>query len=288
MPQTSPEHKARLAVVYLCWLPYGIEYLKRFIDSYKLHPAGADHNLVIVFNGTAQKESHEFVRYANENLPSFTPLELEGGQDIDAYFFAASQLKEDRILFLNSFAEFTAGDWLKKYNSVFESEPQTGVVGATGSYQSFYSDVLRKPFGWEKGKGFDYNFKKYKLFIKAFLYWRWLIASFPNPHVRTNAFMIGRTLFLSLKHRKLNRKFDAYLFESGRRSLTNQVLAKDYKVWLIDKEGRAYAPPHWRDSRTFWWSEQEGALVTDNQTEYYAKNAHTAHGQYLRHISWGA
>ncbi len=288
MPQTSPKQTASLAVVYLCWLPYGLEYLKRFIASYKTHSAGAGHKLVILFNGTGQKAGTELFQYANENLPPFTSLELEDGQDIDAYFFAASQLKEDRILFLNSFAEFTADDWLKKYNSVFESEPQTGVVGATGSYQSLYNDVFRQPFAWERSKGFNHNFKKYKLFIKNFLYWRWLIAPFPNPHVRTNAFMVPRQLFLSLKRRKLNRKFDAYLFESGRRSLTNQVLKKGLKVWLVDKEGRAYAPPHWRDSRTFWWSDQEGALVTDNQTEYYAKNALTAYGQYLRHISWGA
>jgi len=285
MPNTPPEQRPGVAVVYLSWLPYGIAYLDRFLASYRAHTAGLPHRLYILFNGTALSPDLEAFR-ARAAAVDHVELELASGQDIDAYFFAAAQVKEERILFLNTYSQFTSGNWLKKFDGIYTSGEKIGLVGATASHQSLYSTVFQQSKGWEGSKGFTHNFRKYKLFIKALFYWRLLIPPFPNLHVRTNAFFIARELFLSLKHKKLSRKFDAYLFESGRQSLTRQVLAKGYEARVVDANGQGYALSGARASRTFWMGEQEGALVTDNQTELYA-GADEAYRQYLRRISWG-
>ena len=285
MPHTPPEHRPGVAVVYLSWLPYGIDYLDRFLNSYRAHAAGLPHRLYILFNGTALSSDLATFR-ARAAAIDHIALELPAGQDIDAYFFAAAQVKEERILFLNTYSRFTSDNWLANFHRVYKSTDKIGLVGATASHQSLYSTVFQQPKGWEGSKGFNHNFRKYKLFVKAFFYWRLLIPPFPNPHIRTNAFFIARDLFLSLKHKKLSRKFDAYLFESGRQSLTRQVLAKGYEARVVDANGQGYALFGARASRTFWTGEQEGALVTDNQTELYA-GADEAYRQYLRRISWG-
>lgn len=40
------------AVVHLVWAPLGPAPLRDFLRSYRAHPAGAEHELVILLNGT--------------------------------------------------------------------------------------------------------------------------------------------------------------------------------------------------------------------------------------------
>ena len=63
---------------------------------------------------------------------------------------------------------------------------------------------------------------------------------------------------------------DAYLFESGHRSLTRQVLGRGLAVVVVDREGMAYEPADWPSGRTLWQGDQEGLLIADNQTRSYA------------------
>ena len=137
------------------------------------------------------------------------------------------------------------------YRKAFQNN--TGIISATGSFQSHYSLVFQKnKWSYESSNGYIHNFRKYKLFFKAFFYWRFLFKPFPNPHIRTNAFMIKRELFLSIKRAVVKDKMDAYCFESGRKGLTNQLLTKGYKTLILDKSGNTYEPDQWYQSKTFW------------------------------------
>ncbi len=279
--------KNKIAVVYLSWLPYGPGYLEAFADSYLQHPAGAAHELIILFNGAPEQQVlQDYHQVLQKKGIDYTSLRLPDGQDIDAYFYAARELDAELVLFLNTYSVILYDQWLKKYLDTFGS-PTVALTGATASNQSYYSTVFSQhPFHWEAAKGWRYNYRKYKLFIKTWLYWSFLFKPFPNPHIRTNAFMVRRELFLNLYKGPIRSKFRAYVFENGRKGLTNLLLQKGYTVVLIDKFGRQYTVDKWRSSNTYWNSEQENLLVSDNQTIKYAA-ASPDEKKHYQFLAWG-
>jgi hypothetical protein len=109
---------------------------------------------------------------------------------------------------------------------------------------------------------------------------------FPAHHVRTNAFMVDRELFTSLEMRPINRKMDAYLMESGRRSFTRQVQKRGLRTLVLARDGAVYEPERWHLSRTLWQRDQEGLLVADNQTRSYA-NGGLERRRVLSTMAWG-
>ena len=287
MPIALQENN-KTAVVYLVWIPYGLGLFKNFIRSYQQFIPGAIHQLVLLFNGVNQEEDTiPYITYARESNLKFETLSLDNGQDIEAYFFAAGKLSVEFILFLNSYAEILSSDWLKKYAQAFEKQPGTGIVGSSGSMQSYYSSVFQKNTRyWEKTKGFYYNFRKYKLFIKAFVIWRFLFKPFPNPSIRTNAFMVRRTDFLKIYPGRVNSKFRAYRFESGKKSMTNYFIRNGMRPLIIDKKGKTYEIEDWVKSSTFWIDNQENLLVSDNQTEIYRKSGKEER-KLMTKLAWG-
>lgn len=289
MLQVSHKADQTVSVVYLSWLPYGIGHLEKFIRSYKLYAAGYPHKLVIVFNGKSVGHPDpvdSFIAFLDDNNVSPDAiLHIENAQDIAAYRFAAAKVETDLVLFLNTYAEIKSSDWLMKYVRAFSGD--VGIVGSSGSYQSYYSSVFQKhSFLWESKKGFAYNYKKYKLFIKTFLYWRFLFRPFPNPHIRTSAFMVRPMEFLCMNAGSLHSKFKAYLFENGRRSLTNHYLEKGLKPLVIGKNGNIYGVAEWKQSHTFWIADQENLLIEDNQTKLFDEQD-KAEKNNMTQLAWG-
>ena len=276
-------------VLYLVWLPYGIDHFKAFIESYCSYNASCSHQLVIVFNGLTvehRNKPEEYISYLEDRqVKAHQYLYFENGQDINIYQRAAKDIQTKHILFLNTYSRILADDWLKHYVDNFDDH--TGVISASGSWQSYYSSVYQKhPVKWEQAKGFLYNFRKYKLFIKAFFYWRFLFKPFPNPHIRTNAFMVKVRDFLEMKTAAVNTKFGAYQFENGRRSLTDFYMAKGLKVLVVDKYGKIFQPSEWKKSSTFWIDNQENLLVSDNQTRIY-ETATAEEKKQMGWLAWG-
>ncbi len=276
-------------VVYLAWLPYGIAHFKVFIDSYKKYDSGYSHELVIVFNGLASDNPNkpdEYIEYIRtKGVEPGKIFYFQDGQDIAIYKQTAAALEAEFILFLNTYSELLSSDWLKSYAEAFDGK--TGLVSASGSFQSYYSSVFQKnTFWWEFSKPFLYNFRKYKLFLKAFFYWRFLFKPFPNPHIRTNAFMIKRTVFLEMKTGPVDSKFKAYQFENGRKSLTCFCLSKGLKVLVVNKYGKTFEQDKWKESATFWMNNQENLLVSDNQTRIY-ETATEIEKKEMTWLAWG-
>lgn len=277
-----------IAIIHLIWVPYGTGLFEQFVASYCKYKAGYKHQLILLFNGVQQHdELAPYIDIANKNNLSYRTIVCSGfNQDITAYYWAAEQIDNSYILFLNSYCELQADNWLACF-SRHVNNSKVGIIGATGSWQSYSSTVFQtNPLRWEKDKTRTENFGKYKLFIKALLYWKFLFPAFPNPHIRTNGFMIKRTLLLSCKKGKLKTKFQAYLFESGKNSLSRQIIAKGLNIFIIDKSGNLYEIENWNKSSIFWSSNQENLLITDNQTKLYS-NGDTSLKRKLARLAWG-
>src|SRR5580700_9870797 len=105
-----------LAVVHLVWMPLGVEEFRAFVRSYLEHPAGCEHDLVILFNGVAEEGDtapwHAVLREAGIRCHSYY---LSSGMDIEAYHWIAARLQHRYVLFLNSYSRLLADQWGRYY-----------------------------------------------------------------------------------------------------------------------------------------------------------------------------
>ena len=282
--------KNDLSVIFLMWVPYGQDYLISFIESYLKFKPGVEHNLVILFNGCKEPEViNPYLDFLKSRKIDFAYLQLESGQDIAAYHWAASQLDTEYVLFFNTYSEIQYDNWGRNYLNAIKKK-NVGCVGATGSWLSWFS------YGFQRAKFLLSNnltirqnlpyfeAKKIKItslsiviparitllgaLIKSIVKYN-NFPKYPNPHLRTNAFIIKRELWLSLDFPGLDDKKQAHQFESGANSLTKQVLKSGKSVLVMNKHGELFEPEFWNKSKTLWSQGQRDLLVTDNFTKQY-------------------
>ena len=302
---------ADIGVVYLYRFSEGELPPRAFLNSYRAHPAGVDHDLHVIFKGFPDASTLSSARTVFADL-LINPIELDDtGFDVGSYFAAAKVVSNRRLVFFNTFTELLADDWLKKFDAAL-SLPEAGLVGATGSWQSrssYYEAIIgmawarvrhllrrltefaarrRHPKesqdvrvggedaqdaqGVDKrriialvGRGFNrlFRFDRYLMYLCHY-------ARYPNPHVRTNAFMIERDRFLSLRAPSFKKKYGVYKFESGRQSMTKQIVAQGLKPVVVGSNGKFYKISEWKSSSTFWVNEQANLIAADNRTRQYA------------------
>jgi hypothetical protein len=279
--QLSSSPALGVGLVHLVWAPLGPEPLRAFLRSYETHPAGADHELVILLNGAqeAPQDAPRDRRDADQLDASraVAPLtratlaaELSGVAhrlielerpllDLAAYGEAARRLEHARLCFLNSYSAILADDWLGHLACACEL-PDVGLAGATGSWESRAALVHGSALHWA------YQLAKLPTKRRAF-------PRFPNPHIRTTAFMLRRDLALTLGLERARDKDAAYLLESGRRSITRQVQARDLRAVVVGRDGHVYDFAQWPHSRTYRGGEQANLLVADNRTSDWQRAA---------------
>lgn len=242
-----------IAVVHLVWGPLGPVPVREFLASYRRHAAGAEHELVMLFNGVTSEQRPALE--AELEGTEHRSLELtEPVQDLAAYAQAAERLEHERLCFLNSYSMVLARDWLAKLAHALD-QPDAGLVGATGSWES-KSELV--------GGGLKHwIYQLVKLRERRREYPR-----FPNPHIRTTAFMLERNMLLELDLdlEPSHHKNTAYLLESGRHSITRQIQARGLHTVVVGADGHAYDVEDWARSGTFRSREQRNLLVADNRT----------------------
>jgi hypothetical protein len=277
----------KVSVVYLIWIPYGVELFRDFAVSYKKYNSGFEHRLILLFNGVNSLDDiNPFHAVAKQFDLSYDSFCKQNDQDLETYFWLAEQFNSSYFLFLNSFSLILDNNWLLKLIKHMD-DPKVGIISPSGSYQSYCNTVFfNNSWKWDNNKSLKENYLKYKLLIKAIFYWRFLFPSFPNPHIRTNAFLISRKLFLSLKRKKIKNKFMAYQLESGYNSITRQINKKGYEALIVDKNGEAYKITEWNKANIFWKGNQEDLLIDDKQTEYY-RSSNNATKNKLNQLAWG-
>ncbi|HUN78407.1 MAG TPA: hypothetical protein VMU32_05770 [Solirubrobacteraceae bacterium] len=265
-----------IAVVYLAWAPLGPEPMREFLRFYRRHPAGAEHELIILLNGhrggrreggqrtgDAAGSAGDTVAEAAATDDPALPAELADVEhrllvlprpvlDLPAYGLAARALDHDRLCLLNSYSQILADGWLGLLDAAC-SEPGVGLAGASGSWESQAE--------WVRGK------RRHWLHQLATLpRARRDYPRFPNPHIRTTAFMARRESLLELGLEGAGDKRATYLLESGPRSVTRIVQERGLRVVVVGRDGRAYDVADWPRSATYRAGGQRNLLVADRRT----------------------
>jgi hypothetical protein len=208
---------------------------EQFARAYQAYPAGVTHDLVVAFKGFSSEANLEEGRKMLAGV-TFEEVHVDDLKfDIGAYAEVVHQIECDRICFLNTTSEPASSHWLFKLALNLE-QPGVGLVGATGSFE---------------GGGVG--------------------PSFPNVHIRTNAFMMYAPLARQiLGGFEISSKVDAYQAEHGFNSITRQVVASGLVPLVVGRNGRGYSPEWWSSSQTFRQGSQPNVLVHDGQTRRFA------------------
>lgn len=307
----GPRHgaKAELAVVHLVRKSNGIEPLARFLDSYRRHRAGAEHELVLLLKGFADERDAEAHVALARDLEPFSLHLPDVGFDLGAYRRAAETLPHRRLALLNSFSEVLAEDWL---GILLDAMAGRGVaaVAASGSWGSQVSHMR-----YELGLGGPYEAvfasrsQTHEVFarlaglpvgataspslLSRLHSWsviaRQLVgfAQFPAPHLRTNGLLVGRLAWLDACRNEPRDKLAAHRMESGRRGITARLRAHGGELLLAGRDGRRYRCPEWPASATFWQGDQGNLLVADNQTNAY-RDGDAVTRRVLAGYAWGS
>jgi hypothetical protein len=109
---------------------------------------------------------------------------------------------------------------------------------------------------------------------------------FPNPHIRTNGFMMKRQRFIMSVSLPIKTKEEAFGIESGANSITTQVRKAGLKALIVGRDGIGYDVCDWCGSRTYRTSDCSNLLIEDNRTREYNKMSQDARTT-LALISWG-
>jgi hypothetical protein len=287
---------SHIAVIHLVWAPLGIEPFRNFIQSYIRQPAGIDHDLIVLFNGFSSDEETIEYKLLLKDVEYSSLFLIDPCFDIAAYRIAASKFNHDFFCFLNSYSVILVNDWLVKlYN--YASQLGVGLVGAAGGYESIYHDYVfdlksskDRTTCWRRFISFDGSFYRRlrrtfgPIVLRPLLYY-WY-GPFPNYHIRTNAFMIRKNILNRIKWGKLVSKWDTQRFESGKKSLSKQIVNMGYELLVVGRNGRAYKRGDFHESNCFRQGEQENLLIADNRTDEYLK-ADSDRRKYLATIAWG-
>ena len=256
---------SEIAVVHLVWAPQGVEALKGFLAAYNRFAPGAEHRLVVILNGFDGKSDPRRVAVervldgvAHQAIVLSAPV-----VDLTAYREAAPEIEARALCVLNSYSRPLVADWLALLAKGL-SDTSVGLVGCGGSLESAYSAA---PF-WLR------------------LRRRREFPPFPNPHLRTNGFMLDRELMLDLDWPLQRSKLEALVLESGKRSISRQVWERGLDVRVVGRDGVAYPSERWRESATFRSGDQHNLLISDNRTLQY-EEADAAFKNTLERMAWG-
>jgi hypothetical protein len=294
--------------VHLARCANGDAALQDFLRSYRELSPGIEHDLVVVLKGYEQDpRSREIALEALRPHRALTVAIPDHGLDLDAYRIAVNTFDYSYYCFVNSFSRPNCEAWLRPMMH-WAQQPKVGIVGATGSYQSFFSDYIDAfkdefirylrmaykgahiadrsdekssrartsagapdlgPEDLRLQRGLLRLTGSYLLYpFRCMRAW-WHFAAFPNAHIRTNGFILSRQVIDRLHWPPTTTKLDAYIVESGRRGITSQVIRMGLEAVVVGRNGRGYFCPEWPGSGTFWQGNQDNLLIGDNQTRDY-------------------
>lgn len=242
----------KVAVLYLSWWKNHKQWSGAFLDSISSHAPGANFDLLYLLKEFPEDGSDPAFEKLRDrlNFPLHVVRSADRRFDLNVYLEIAAAHDYDRFLFLNSYSRVLAPNWLSSYLSAFDSRANAGIVAATGSYETMPG------------------------------------LAFPNVHVRTNGFMIDRSLLLRIKPGPLETKRDTNRLEAGADNLTQQIVGQGRVPLVVDRFARAWQVDDWPISRTFRSGRQEGLLIADNRTHNYEVGS-AGKRRKLAHLAWG-
>lgn len=270
-----------LALVFLArGADGGRDAAKAFFDSYRAHPAGCPHALVVLAKGWERVPGLDDIRQWTAALNG-TVIDLpDDGFDLGAYFRAVGAIRQRHVCFLNTHSRILADRWLAHlYDAALQ--PGVGAAGAAGSWQSYFYTELDR---WRR-ENLAYKARHLGRLIKAA---RRYPVQFPNVFLRTNAFVIARETFAAFAQANGIPQGRDHVgpLENGRVSLTAFLKERGLGVVVVGADGRTFQPADWPRSGTYIAPGQPNLLVSDNRTRFY-DTADVETRRRLERLVWG-
>jgi len=262
--------------ILVCYLMTSFDHsnsLRNFIEKYKKFPSGIDHQLLICFK-KIQNKKLDLIRNLLKDINYIEFIDEEDFNDFDigSYKRVANSFSSRLIFFLNGNSYPNCKNWLKL---VFDNYVEKSIVGTSASNLSLLSSLKLKKIH----KFFSFYFRLIK--YKNNYY------SFPNPHIRTNGFLINSDDFSSfIKDKYIKNKEDAWMIESGKLGLTNYFKSKGYKIYVVNSKGDKFLEKDWKLSETFNYKDQNKYIISDNQIRKYL-NQSNSEKKTLQYKTWG-
>lgn len=246
-----------LSVCYLASfnkeLGYSIKALEHFLASYRKHNAGLKHDFVILVKESEEKillkKAYRLAKAHNARI-----IEVPAdGFDLGTYIRACKVLTSEYVMFLVASTQIVADNWLAKFASAFENNPNLQLAGPMGSW------------------GYAVKVKRY-----------------PNYHIRTTHFMLKREMYLEYAStvKFPVTKEDTWEMENGDNSLSKFILKKGFDIGVVDIDGNLIMPEDWAYSKTFKNPLGQKYLLSDKHLKEY-ENANVDLKRYLEKCSWG-
>jgi hypothetical protein len=238
----------KIAVVHLVRKANGVEPFKKFWDSYRNHDAGEKHDVILIFKGFDQfnkDDRRQYYKIVDKDVKVF-PLS-DQGNDIDVYLLVACDMHHyDAYVFLNSWSVIKKDGWLKIMSDALK--PDVGVSAAFTTDLMHFDNIkkgLAKKTAWYL-RPFKYPYILYQYIVFGLFFpWKRYV------YARTNGFMVKKELVQKLKKAPwimkwifmvqltppyfLVNKFDGWMFENGRKSLTKQAESMGYSVVSLNE-----------------------------------------------------
>lgn len=231
--------------------------LINFIKNYRKYNSGVEHKLLICFKNLSKKEKKIRIKFLTEiNCELFIDPENKNDHEWGSIKRVASIYNEYYIFFMNDYSYPIKKNWLWIISEKINSRT---ILACTASNSSFATNSF-------------FRKKKQNLikFLFNIIYFNLFVPRFPNPHLRANSFLIKAKDYLSfIKNKKINNKRHSLLLESGYNSFSKFFRSKNYKLLVINSDGKLFKEENWKKSHTFNYVDQEKLLISDKDTRYY-------------------
>lgn len=264
-----------IAVVYLArGVGEGLASAVAFLESYDRFRPKIAHRLVIVTKGWEQESGLLDLHTIAQSYAADIEALPDDGFDWGSYMRIAPRLTEKWICFFYGNSRVQSPLWLDTMFLGTQIE-KVGAVGASGSCGTLSPHLFQNWIDW------------------ALLPYRFVTMAprfppFPNPHLRSNAFLTRRDLFIDYvaRHKIPRRKIDAHVMECGRAGYCRYLSSRGYDFVVAGQDGKFYSPDSWVESNTFCTGDQSNLLVADNRSEQY-RLAGPATRNFLERAIWG-
>jgi hypothetical protein len=244
------------------------ENLNNFLISLKEFGIPESLPLLFLFKGFKSYEVETLRRVNNILNHSFMSIN-DHLFDLNSYIECANSFKFKYLLFLNSYSEVNCSNWLDIYLQASHGSDSV-IVGSTASFECLgYNPPLL-----DKKNSLSKIIWIVRVIMRRMNSIRFMFSAtgFPNPHIRTNAFLIDRNSFL--EYFRINgypkSKFDCHLVESGPKGLTKYMIKKGATVVIVSNNGEVFNVSDWGSANLFRANNSSDRLVfTDNRTREY-------------------
>ncbi len=276
----------------------GRQLFSNFAASYRKHPAGCPHTLIVVKKGF-QNHPEEWDQWKTA-LAGVSFLEREIPDETYTFCDLVPREFPDRyILFLTAHSEILVDGWLEFYMRHADPNRMLAAHGAHGTFYDGWNDVNLH----DRSQGTSsqiFRKRPRRAMINA-LYGtllRWFPGprvSFENPfnpppesHLRTNAFMTPPGILDRIDWPapdELRVKRCTYIFECGRLGFSAQARKAGMEAFVVGSDGRKTPVAEAYSAETFACENQlENMIVADNRTRDYDTSSQHARRRFEKNL----